>query len=266
MAKKNRYVQLIEAVFHKAYQPGALEVEFRREDLVRCARSLGIRLPKNVGDVIYSFRYRTSLPESIAKLAPKDTQWVIVPAGRARYRFVAQATVEFLPNRVLAETRIPDATPGVISLYALSDEQALLARLRYNRLVDVFTRLTCYSLQNHLRTSVPDLGQVETDEIYVGLDKAGMHYIVPVQAKGGKDKLSVVQVQQDLALCADRFPDLICRPVGAQFLSDGVIVLFEFQDTADGVRVASEKHYRLVAPDQFSAEDLRQYRLASPGD
>ena len=48
--------------------------------------------------------------------------------------------------------RNPDSTPGVIS-YALSDEQSLLATVRYNRLIDVFTGLTCYSLQNHLRTS-----------------------------------------------------------------------------------------------------------------
>jgi len=266
MAKKNRYVQLIEAVFHEAYEPGTEVVEFRREDLVRCARSLGVRLPKNIGDVIYSFRYRTPLPESITMLAPKDTQWVIVPAGRARYRFAAQATVEFLPNRVLTETRIPDATPGVIALYSLSDEQALLARLRYNRLIDVFTRLTCYSLQSHLRTSIPDLGQVETDEIYIGLDKSGVHYVVPVQAKGGKDKLSVVQIQQDLALCAGKFPELICRPIGAQFLQNDVIVLFEFQDTADGIRMASEKHYRLVSPEEFSTEELRQYRRVRPDD
>ncbi len=36
-----------------------------------------------------------------------------------------------------------------------------------------FTGITCYSLQNHLRTSVPDIGQVETDELYVGVDKKG---------------------------------------------------------------------------------------------
>jgi hypothetical protein len=46
--------------------------------------------------------------------------------------------------------KVPDATPGVIAKYALSDEQALLAKLRYNRLVDLFTAITCYSLQSHL--------------------------------------------------------------------------------------------------------------------
>jgi hypothetical protein len=76
---------------------------------------------------------------------------------------------------MMAETKVPDSTPGVIAMYALSDEQALLAKLRYNRLIDIFTGVACYSLQSHLRTSVRTLGQVETDEIYIGLDKRGAH-------------------------------------------------------------------------------------------
>lgn len=89
--------------------------------------------------------------------------------------------------------KVPDATPGIIAKYALNDEQALLAKVRYNRLLDIFTGVTCYSLQNHLRTTVPNMGQIETDELYVGVDKRGVHYVLPVQAKGGKDKLGIVQ-------------------------------------------------------------------------
>lgn len=38
--------------------------------------------------------------------------------------------------------------------------------------------------------------QVETDEVYVGVDKRGAHFVVPVQAKGGTDSISVVQIEQ----------------------------------------------------------------------
>ena len=47
----------------------------------------------------------------------------------------------------------------------LRDGPALLAKVRYNRLVDIFIGITCYSLQNHLRTTVRSIGQVEIDEI-----------------------------------------------------------------------------------------------------
>ncbi|WP_058868439.1 hypothetical protein [Chloracidobacterium thermophilum] len=42
-----------------------------------------------------------------------------------------------VPDPNLTETKLPDATPGLVSRYALDDEQALLAKVRYNRLIDM---------------------------------------------------------------------------------------------------------------------------------
>lgn len=224
------------------------------------AEELGIGLPKNLGDVVYSFRYRTILPESVRAQAPEGQEWIIRPAGRSRYRFVATAFATIRPNELLAETKVPDATPGVIAKYALNDEQALLAKLRYNRLIDIFTGVTCYSLQNHLRTTVPGIGQVETDEIYIGVDRRGAHYVFPVQAKGGSDRLSIVQIEQDMALCENKFPTLICRPIAAQFIDDDLIALFEFEEGEHGIALSLEKHYRLVPPDEVTPADLEIYR------
>jgi len=114
--------------------------------------------------------------------------------------------------------------------------------------------------RNHLRTTLSGIGQVETDEIYVGIDKHGVHYVFPVQAKGGTDRIGAVQVEQDFAACAEKFPDAIGRPIAAQFMDDETIVLFEFVQTEEGVRVASQKHYRLVQPDELSAKELEDYR------
>ena len=171
-----------------------------------------------------------------------------------------------IPNNLLVETKIPDATPGIIARYAFGDEQGLLVKLRYNRLIDIFTSVTCYSLQNHLRTTVPDMGQVETDEIYVGLDQFGAHYIFPVQAKGGTDQLGIVQIEQDFALCANKFPALICRPIAAQFMEDNLIALFSFETTENGIAISDEKHYRLVLPEHLTDEELAAYhnRVKSP--
>jgi hypothetical protein len=166
-----------------------------------------------------------------------------------------------IPSEILSETKIPEATPGIIAKYALSDEQALLAKLRYNRLIDIFTGVTCYSLQSHLRTFVPGMGQVETDEIYIGIDRRGAHYVFPVQAKGGtNDQIGIVQIEQDLALCKAKFPALICRPIAAQFMADDLIALFLFEETDKGLTLDYEKHYRLVPPDKMTAKDLEKYR------
>ena len=114
--------------------------------------------------------------------------WIIRSTGRSKYRFVLVTDVPLTPNPNLAVTKVPDATPGIIAKYALSDEQAVLARVRYNRLIDIFLGITCYSLQNHL------------------------------------------------------------------------VALFEFEQHDDDIRVASEKHYRLVPPDAVTEEDLARYR------
>jgi hypothetical protein len=256
----NRYGKIIERVFFTHFRPGMTEVQFDREELLEVAAALKIRVPKNIGDLVYSFRYRTDLPEPIIEKAPPGHSWIIMPAGRSRYRFVAAEQTHITPNPMLAETKVPDSTPGIISMYALSDEQALLAKIRYNRLVDIFSGLTCYSLQNHLRTAVAGVGQVETDEICVGIDKKGAHYVLPVQAKGGRDQLSVVQIMQDWAVCEAKFRDLVCKPIGAQFLGDDVIALFELEHGKRGVAIVAEKHYRLVLPESLSSEDLESYR------
>ena len=260
---KNRYSQIIEAIFSKYFQKGSKEIQFERLDIITAAKKLRIRLPKNLGDVLYSFRYRTPLPNSILEKAPKGLQWIIRPAGRARYKFVLATESAIVPSKILAETKIPDATPGEIGKYKLNDEQALLAKLRYNWPIDIFTGLTCYSLQNHLRTTVPNMGQVETDEIYIGIDKRGAHYVIPVQAKGGADKIGIVQIEQDLAVCESKFPGLICRSIAAQFMEEDIIALFECERTEEGIRVSVEKHYRLVDPENLTAEELESYRTRS---
>jgi hypothetical protein len=187
-------------------------------------------------------------------------EWIIDGAGRALYLFRLVAINRIVPRTDLITIKVPDATPEIITSYALSDEQALLAKVRYNRLIDIFLGITVYSLQNHLRTTVKGIGQIEIDEVYVGIDRNGAHYVIPVQAKGGKDQLSVVQTKQDIRCCEERFPNLICRTVSAQFMDDDRIAMFELIIENDRVLIAEEKHYKLVPNDSISPDDLRSYR------
>lgn len=258
-SKKNRYAAIMEKIFFARYTKGDEEIKFEREDLERAAKSLRIKLPKNLGDVIYSIRYRTDLPHRILKTQPEGKEWIIEGRGRALYIFRLVTKNRIVPNDQLAAIKVPDATPEIITSYALSDEQALLAKVRYNRLLDIFLGMATYSLQNHLRTTVRDLGQVEIDEIYVGIDKRGAHYVLPVQAKGGADQLSVVQAKQDIACCLEKFPHLECRAISAQFIAADLIALFELALDDGMVKIVEEKHYKLVPGDQITAVDLQAY-------
>lgn len=260
MTDTNRYSKLIEKVFFKHYKSGLDEFEFAREDLVEAASLLNIDVPKNIGDLIYSFRYRTSLPESITKLQRDDKEWVIRPAGRAKYKFCLTKEARVVPTEMLAEIKIADSTPTLVSRYALSDEQALLAKVRYNRLIDIFTGVVCYSLQNHLRTTVEGVGQIETDELYIGTDTRGNQFVFPVQAKGGNDQLSVIQIEQDLALCKEKYPALTAVPVAVQFMADDLIAMFSFIEEEGNIKISNERHYRLVHAKAITEQDLQKYR------
>ena len=264
MKKPNRYQSLIADLFFSRYEAGKKALPFTREELLKTAGKLGIEMPKNLGDVLYSFRFRNNLPEEILATQPLGMEWVIEVVGVAKYVFSLVPINRITPNTNLVTIKIPDATPEIIASHALSDEQALLAKVRYNRLIDIFLGLTASSLQNHLRTTVKGMGQIEVDEIYVGVDRHGCQFIIPVQAKGGNDQLSTVQAKQDIACCAEKFPSLDCRPISAQFINDSRIALFELcLDDSGLVRVADEKHYRLVPSNEIVDSDLAEYRRRS---
>lgn len=258
------YRVIIEDIFARYHKSGASDFEFDREEIGATATRLKVKVPKNLGDVIYSYRYRRELPKSILDTQPKDLYWLILGAGDARYRFRLSKLRYVDPTKGLLVRKIPDATPEIIGHYALSDEQALLAKVRYNRLIDVFLGITANSLQNHLRTKIPNYGQIEIDELYVGVDSRGAQYIVPVQAKGGDDRLGVIQTIQDITFCKTqaRYRDCVPRAVSAQFMEDDVIAMFELTFDGDDVSIVREKHYRLTPAGEIHAKDLDTYRLS----
>ena len=257
--EENRYKALIGAIFFHHWKKGLTEFEFARDELETKATQLHIKLPKNLGDVLYSFKFRAALPAEILATQPTDREWIIEGAGTGKYRFRLVPATRIKPNEHLVSVAIPDATPEIIRLYKLDDEQALLAVVRYNRLIDIFLGLTAFSLQNHLRTSVQGVGQIEIDELYVGIDQRGCHYAIPVQAKGHKDQIGVVQTAQDVRYAAAAFPEMRCRPVAAQFMAGGVVALFELTLESDEVKVVDEKHYRLVPAAEIDPAAVTTY-------
>ena len=257
----NRYQAVIEKVFFDHFTEGKAEFGFRREELEDAIAALGVARVKNLGDITYSFRHRNPLPDSILATQPEGREWIIEGAGPGRYRFRLVSTASrIVPREDLVVVDIPDATPEVIRAHKLDDEQALLAMVRYNRLIDTFLGLTAYSLQNHLRTTVRDVGQIEIDELYIGIDKRGCHYVIPVQAKGKKDQIGIVQPSQDIRFAEQKFPGMRCRAIAAQFLRDEVVALFELTLQAGEIKVVEERHYRLVPADHLDADAIRRYR------
>ncbi len=250
------YSKVISKTFFDSYQTGCTSIKFSRESLVEAAIALKLARPKNIGDILYSFRFRQALPSDILQTAPDDKEWAILLDGIGRYEFKLVRKTRITPTPGHRVIKIPDATPELVTSLSANDEQALLTKIRYNRLLDIFLGIAGYSLQNHLRTTVENVGQVEIDELYAGVDGNGVQCIIPVQAKGGSDQLGVVQTRQDLAFCKSKYPMLVPRAVAAHFdRQTEVIVLFELSEVGDDIIVVSEKHYLLAKLVDIAPED-----------
>ena len=63
----NRYAAMIEAIFQKHHVLDCEGFEFTRAEFEGVAAALKIVLPKNLGDVIYSRRYRTELHPALPR-------------------------------------------------------------------------------------------------------------------------------------------------------------------------------------------------------
>lgn len=259
------YRQVISKIFFEHHKPGQKDVEFNRDELSAAAQALGLDPSKNLGDIPYTFRYRRELPEEVNDTAPAGQEWIIRSKGISKYQFSLVPAFRIQPSAGRYRIKIPDATPEIVGKYALSSEQALLAKLRYNRLIDIFTGVTTYSLQNHLKTTVKGIGQIEVDELYLGVGKSGAQYVLPVEAKGHGDRLGRVQFEQDVALCSQKFPALVCRPIAAQFMADNVIAMFELVIDGDDLRILDERHYVLVRATEIAPDELEAMRKMANG-
>lgn len=243
----NTYDQAILSVFFRFYQEGSDYFVFQKDDLIAAYTELGL-VVRNVPDIIYTYRSRRSLPEQIRALG----HWAIESAGTNAYAF---RRLEKTPHFQItfddfAPIDIFNAVPSVVEAFLRHDEQSLLTLLLYNRLVDVFLGLTCFLIQNHYRGHVRELGQVELDALYAGVNADGTLYIIPIEAKsvGDGEMIGRIQISQMARLVRQAFPTQQRRLVAVKILADSTVALVEFSDhdVPDDIHILQVKRYRFV--------------------
>lgn len=271
--EENRYVQSMRRLFDKKWNRKKPGFDWKREELTEIAKELGIPVSKNLDDNIYSIRHGwDDLPEEIRKLAPSGKAWLLLPNGKGAYRFVLAERAFLDPDSSMQPIEIPDSTPQLVARYAKKDEQAVLARIRYCRLIDIFMGLAAFQLQSHMRTTIRHFNdsQTELDEVYVGVDGNGAQFVIPIQAKGHDERIGAVQIVTDSYAVAEKFPNMIPRTLAAKMMRidegpGGVeiytIALIEGTVSSDyNVRKLREEHFQLVPASQITDADLASYR------
>lgn len=243
--------------------PGTAKFEFHQNEIERVASDLKLQLPEDLGNFFSSLWQSHTLPAEILVTADLGREWVLESTGQSTYQFRLALARRIFPNYQLRVIKIPDATPRILTANAMNDEDALLAKVRHNRLIDLFLGLTSYSLQNHFRTTVRGFGQVEIDEIYVGVNRKGQQFAIPVRASSGKEGLEKTQTMQDIACCEQEFPKLICRAISTQFLDDATVAMVELEMEDGEAKVVEERRYQLVPAEEIVEADLRSYAKRS---
>ncbi len=243
----SRYDEVILEVFLNHYQKGVDRLVFSKDELEHICRERGITV-RNLPDVAYTYRSRRMLPDKILATG----NWAIEAAGRGSYAFRLLCNLPHfeIPLEDYAPVDIYNAIPEVVEGLLRQDEQSLLTRILYNRLVDIFTGLTCFHIQNHYRSSVANVGQVELDALYVGVDKTGALFVLPIEAKSQakNEMIGRIQVSQMIKLVRQNFPNLRRRILAAKTLADGTIGMVEFDDheEPDDLGIVSVARFRLI--------------------
>ena len=240
----NAYDRVLVAVFKKHWRMGDLEVLFTKDDLIDEAARIGQKV-KNIADILHTYRSRRPLPPELLQ----HGNWVIAARGSGKYAFqsvAGLATIE-IPAR-LKIYKIPYAVPEIVASNLANDEQGLLTIVRYNRLLDVFTSLACFHLQSHVRTQVKGHGQVEVDELYVGVDKDGRGFVLPIEAKDAGESLGVDKAVALSLFAQAKYPRLICRPIAVVREAKHQITCIEFEPVTDlsKVSILDIRRYQLV--------------------
>lgn len=62
-------------------------------------------------------------------------------------------------------------------------------------------------------------------------------------------------------MCAEKYPNLICRSIACQFITDEIVAMFEFSIEDDRIVKINERHYKIIRANDITAEDLEGYRI-----
>ncbi len=247
-----RYQRAIERAFFDHYQVGLDHFEFTKTEMDEILREVG-EPAKNLPDIIYTYRSRRPLPDRILAKG----YWAIEAVRRGEYAFIKlNSPPQFSPNLMqYGSIDIYNAIPELVEQYLRNDEQSLLTQILYNRLIDIFTGLTCFLIQNHYRSTIDSRAgrtEVEVDALYVGVDSQGQLHAIPIEAKsaGENEQFGKIQVSNMVKLARQNFPDIGRRVVAVKALSDGTIGIIEFTDDENpdtvGIKPAGVSRYRLI--------------------
>lgn len=251
-----KYEPVIKRVFEKKAEEFGTEEElpFRRSDIEDAMEDLDISVG-NVPDIPYAYRSRRPLPDYISQhgytaVIIDDTREGADPT----YMFTKQEQLIPVPSDDEVDetyTTTVASLPSPVRDYIGQDEQGALTQVRYAGLLEDFTGLEAYHLQSHLRMRVKGR-EAELDDLYVGIDDAGKHHAIAVEAKGEGETLNRNQLIRNTRGIENKsnYPNSV-ETIALKVDEAGHFYLFEFDV------------YQEDGEDKLSMERVWKYKFES---
>ena len=247
------YVPILVDIFQRKYQDGDEIVEFTLDEVRETAERLDIKI-RNPSDLIYRMKSRTKLPSEMLDKGFKIIK--IVKKGVYQFQLGESTIVDLTRENVF---QIQDTTPVAVRRFLeekLSeiDEQGLLTIIHYCDLLSHFTGLKIYRLKSHVRKSIVNIGQVEVDEvdIGIGLDSLETPIIFPIEAKSASDPLNWTQIANQVNFSKQLFLNYVIRPIGIKVGYDSLLHIIEFtpEMEANKIKIKNSATYNLILSEE----------------
>jgi hypothetical protein len=203
--------------------PATGDLLFTQADLRKAAVELHLEA-KNFPDLPYNLRSRSPLPQEII-----DAGFTTIAIrGKGKYALVmAVDKVEVPPETEVVRVstaRVPIAIRDILR----TDEQSILSAIRYLDLISTFIGHKAHHLQGHLRTTGGLGQQVEADDVWVGVRPDKSRVILPVEAKGPRERIGRHQMMSTVDAVLKKIPGFPVVPLAAQLEQSGLLLLIEF--------------------------------------
>ncbi len=225
---------LLEVFRSKTPDPKTGDILFTQTDLRAAATRLDLEV-RNFPDLTYNLRSRSPLPGEVREAGYSS----IANRGRGTYALVAAEDKVEVPEGTEVFEISTASVPLPVQDLLRDDEQSVLSAIGYMDLISVFMGTKSYRLQGHLRTTGSFGQQVEADDIWV-VEEGGSRTILPVEAKGPRERLGRQQMISTLDAVLGKIPGLPAVPLAVQLEPSGCLAVIAFAYTKRGKVISIE--------------------------
>ena len=213
-------------IFRKKYKPGLKEITFTRKELTETIEELGIP-SRNPAHIPYEASKRGGMPKEIIEagfntILNKKEAYALV--------YIENNVIEFPESKpiIYASKIKPSLMKHIIpNGLAKADEQTMLSIINKHKILEHFLGLEIQHYVPHRRCSLPNIGQVEIDQIAWGIQNNDDDVVIPIEAKGGKENLTRSQMKNCVYYAQANHPGVKIRPVAIKLFPGNDIGVVE---------------------------------------